>query len=101
MAKRSLTMGDGKTKVTVVGKLFKPAAAQDIELIAHRMIISIVDGVAGFGTGFVVSEPKSGGLIVSRALTTQGAAIREAEDRMARPGAADHIRHKMTIMGVA
>lgn len=96
MAKRSLALRNG-SKVTVSGKLFKPAGAPDIELLAHRVILSIVDGAAGLGTGFVVSEPVTGGLIVSRALTSQTLAISAAEEIMARPGAADHVRHKIGL----
>lgn len=85
-------------KVTVEGKLFTPKAAPDIELIAHRVILSIVNGAAGFGVGFVVSEPKTSGLVVGRPMTTRGAAIQAAEERMSRPGAADHVRQKISAL---
>lgn len=94
-SKRNLKLRDGST-VTVSGKLF---TAEGIELIAHRVIMGLEDGAAIFGMGFVVSEPLTGGLVISKSFTSQTLAISAAQERMARPGAADHIRHKIGLQG--
>lgn len=96
-SKRNLKLSNG-TVVAVSGKVFTAAG---IELIAHRMLLALTDEGPVFGTGFVVSEPLTGGLVVGRALTSQTLAISAAEERMARPGAADHVRHKMALQSPA